>query len=138
MASNPFAIQPTQFLESGLLPMPQAPELRRTGIPDMLMNQFSSQEPIDLGAGGPPPGSERANGLSSLGNMMQQIAPMIGAAMSPSAPKNDGSSAGAWSNPALGNQPNITAPQLGTPQNFDTAMPQLTLNPSAPRPLFKL
>lgn len=54
--------------------MPQAPGINRTAMPDFSRPQES--EPINLSAPAP-----KANFLSSLGSMAQQLAPMIGSAM---------------------------------------------------------
>lgn len=55
-------------------PMPDQMQFQRRAPAE---NQF-----IDLGAGGPAPGSERDSLLGGLGDMAQAIAPMVGGAMS--------------------------------------------------------
>lgn len=72
------------FRSEGLAKMLQAAYQPPPVAEGMPIPDFSRPETqmIDLGAGGLPPGSERQSALGSLGSMMQQIAPMIGGAMS--------------------------------------------------------
>ncbi len=57
---------------------PPAPALNYMGIPTMQQEQTDF---IDLGAGGPAPGSARSNGLTDLGGAMGQIGQAVGSAM---------------------------------------------------------
>jgi hypothetical protein len=127
-----FQMLATQFLPPG--DMPQAPGIQRTAMPDF--SQPQGQEFIDLGAGAPA--APKSNFLSSMGEMAQQLAPMLGGAMASRGANPTTQGAGAWNNTNLNNGLNrqITAPQLGTPQNFSAPNLNLSLNPAAPRPLF--
>ena len=89
---SPFGqIQPTDLsamLQAVFNPAP---------MPDQM--QFQKKQPaenqfIDLGAGGPPPGTPRGNFLSGLGDMAQAVAPMVGGAMSASSKPGFGMGAG--------------------------------------------
>lgn len=128
-----FKMLVTQFLEPQYAEMAQAPMPTRMAMPD-----FSRpvQEPIDMGAGGPPPGSPRTNALSSIGNIMQTLAPLAGSALASRGAQPTTQGAGAWNNSALGNRPNITAPQLGTAQNFNAPAPSFSLNKPLVQPAF--
>jgi hypothetical protein len=90
-----FKMLASQFLPPG--EAPEAPGLSRTAIPSFGQSDGESQF-VDLGAGGPAPGSERENSLSSLGNFLEEAAPMIGGAMNqgPAILKKQGVNAGGF------------------------------------------
>jgi len=126
------------MLQNAFASMPQGGgQLNRTALPDM---SRPTQEPIDLGAGGPPPGSERGNWLSSLGGIAEAVAPMVGGAMSAGGAKPTTQGAGGWSNPDLkGVQlpgSTFTTPQLGPATSFQMPTIDTRLSPSTPRPFF--
>jgi hypothetical protein len=108
--------------------------------PDQM--QFQRRQPaenqfIDLGAGGPPPGTPRGNFLSSLGGIAQQVAPMVGGAMSEGGANPTTQGAGGWSgSSAQLPGSTMTAPQLGPATSFTTPTINTSLSPSTPRPLF--
>ena len=78
---NPFASDSSglrAMLQAVFSGMPQAPALEQMALPNW---SRPTQDPIDLGAGGPPPGSPRQNGLTALGGGLQGLSGIIGGAM---------------------------------------------------------
>jgi len=116
-----FQMLATQFLPPG--DMPQAPGIQRTAMPDF--SQPQGQEFIDLGAGAPA--APKSNFLSSMGEMAQQLAPMLGGAMS----ANAGQKADATS--AMNNSPGTfkfpgdpsVGVALGSPGGYNLNLPAL-------------
>ena len=130
---SPFGqIQPTDLsamLQAVFNPAPMPDQMQfQAGRP--AENQF-----IDLGAGGPPPGTPRGNFLSGLGDMAQAVAPMVGGAMSANSAANAKLAADAAS--AMGNSPGTmtvggtAAPNaFGRTGGFVVNLPALPTSPA--------
>jgi hypothetical protein len=76
-----FQMLATQFLPPEAFPQAQAPGLSRTAFPDFSTPQQDGNDGIITMNDVAP----KTNALSSIGGMAQQLAPMLGAAMSANA-----------------------------------------------------
>jgi hypothetical protein len=128
-----FQMLATQFLEPQYGSMESAPMPTRMAMPDF---SRPTQEPIDLGAGGPAPGSQRTNALSSIGNIMQTLAPLAGSALAsrtPSAPTT-----GAFSNQGLTAAAAKADPfgKAGLNYSLSAPAPNFSLNKPLVQPAF--
>lgn len=124
-----FQVQPTDLMALLQTAFPTAPPPTKMALPNVTPQETQM---IDLGAGGQRPGTRQSGIANMLGSAVSAAGQLYGASKAAS----NANAGGAWNNSALGNTPNITAPQLGAAPAFSTA--GLNASLSAPTPQFSL